>query len=269
MRRAEEGLGALPPLVERCPLLVAAGRWAEARDLWAHRRDGMVGVQPALSLAAMAVLARARGERAEAWALVREGLPAGMESEPGTANYFAAVDLLGVGARLCLDAGDPAAARAWLAAHDRWLAWAGPESVWGRAAGRLAWAEYQRAVGDAAAADEHARGALAEASEPRQPLALLAAHHLLGELATEAGRHAEATAHLDQALALAEACAAPYERGLTLLALAELRAATGDRDEARALLDEAHAILTPLGARPALARAEALLNAESGVRNTE
>ena len=41
--------------------------------------------------------------------------------------------------------------------------------------------------------------------------------------------------HLDAALALADACAAPYERALTLLALAELRAASGERaDGARA-----------------------------------
>ena len=63
---------------------------------------------------------------------------------------------------------------------------------------------------------------------------------------------------MEQALALAEACAAPYERALILLALAELRASTGERDEARALLDEARAICAPLEARPALARADAL-----------
>ena len=72
------------------------------------------------------------------------------------------------------------------------------------------------------------------------------------------GHHAEAQDHLDRALALADACAAPYDRALTLLALAELRAATGKRDEARALLDEVRAICTPLGAQRALARAGAL-----------
>ena len=57
---------------------------------------------------------------------------------------------------------------------------------------------------------------------------------------------------------LAEACAAPYERALTLLALAELRLATGDRPMATATLAEARALLEPLEARPALARADAL-----------
>jgi DNA-binding NarL/FixJ family response regulator len=86
----------------------------------------------------------------------------------------------------------------------------------------------------------------------------LAAHRLLGELEREAGRYEDATAHLNEALALADACAAPYERALTLLALAHLHVATGAGVEARALLDEARAICAPLGARPALARMDAV-----------
>ena len=48
--------------------------------------------------------------------------------------------------RLALDAGDLPAARAWLEAHDRWLAWSG--AVLGRAEGQLGWAAYHRAAGD-------------------------------------------------------------------------------------------------------------------------
>jgi hypothetical protein len=59
-------------------------------------------------------------------------------------------------------------------------------------------------------------------------------------------------------LALADACAAPYERALTLLAMAELRAATGEIAATRTLLDAVQAICEPLGAKPALARAETL-----------
>jgi DNA-binding NarL/FixJ family response regulator len=77
-------------------------------------------------------------------------------------------------------------------------------------------------------------------------------------LDTAAGNYGEAAAHLAEARRLAEACAAPSERALCLLALAELQIATGVRDEARATLAEARAILEPLGARPALARADAL-----------
>ena len=57
----------------------------------------------------------------------------------------------------------------------------------------------------------HTEAALARATEPRQPLALLAAQRTLGELDSATGRHAAATAHLDAALALAAACAAPYD----------------------------------------------------------
>jgi ATP/maltotriose-dependent transcriptional regulator MalT len=159
-------------------------------------------------------------------------------------------------AHLALDDGDLAAARRWLEAHDRWLAWSG--AILWRAEGALGWAAYHRAAGDLVAARQHAERALAHASEPRQPLALLTAHRALGELATADGRHVEAQTHLDAALALADACAAPYERALTLLALVELRAVAGERDGARSMLDEVRAILEPLDAKPALARADKL-----------
>ena len=48
------------------------------------------------------------------------------------------------------------------------------------------------------------------------------------------------------------------ERALTLLALAELHRATGDHPAAAATLAAARALLEPLEARPALARAAAL-----------
>jgi DNA-binding CsgD family transcriptional regulator len=127
-----------------------------------------------------------------------------------------------------------------------------------QAEGQLGWAAYYRLAGDPAVAQEHAKRALAHASEPRQPLALLATHRLLGELETVASDYATAQAHLDAALALADACAAPYERALCLLAQAELRTDMGDRDGTQATLAEAHTILEPLGAKPALARAAAL-----------
>ncbi len=62
----------------------------------------------------------------------------------------------------------------------------------------------------------------------------------------------------NESLALATACEAPYERALTLLALAELGAVTGETEEAVRLLTEGRAICEPLGATPALARTDAL-----------
>src|SRR4029077_5556217 len=106
-------------------------------------------------------------------------------------------------------------------------------------------AEYHGALGEPGPALRHAERALAEASAPRHPLMLLAAHRLLGELATEAGRYAAATTHLDASLALADACAAPYERPLSLLARAELALAAGDTAAARRLLTDTHTICSP------------------------
>jgi DNA-binding CsgD family transcriptional regulator/tetratricopeptide (TPR) repeat protein len=200
-------------------------------------------------------IARAQGDTAGARALV-SGVLDGPGAEPGGQPLHLALGVQGLAADLALDAGDLPAARAWLDAHDRWLDWSG--AVLGRADGHLGWAEYHRAAGDAALARQHAEAAVAHATDPRQPLALLAARRTLGELATVDGHTADAATHLDAALALAEACAAPYERALTLLALAELRATTGAGDGVAAALAEARALLEPLGARPALARAKVL-----------
>ena len=72
-----------------------------------------------------------------------------------------------------------------------------------------------------------------------------------------AGDYLEADRHLTAALELAAACETPFERALTLLAIAELRAAQGATAEAATLLDDARHICIPLGAAPALARAAA------------
>ena len=116
--------------------------------------------------------------------------------------------------------GDVTTARAWLVAHDRWLAWSG--AVLGQVQGHLGWARYHRQAGDLDAAEAQAQTAFEQASNPRQPLGLIASHRLLGELATERGNHESAATHLSASLALADACAAPFERALTLVAQAEL-----------------------------------------------
>jgi DNA-binding CsgD family transcriptional regulator len=157
-------------------------------------------------------------------------------------------------AALALDARDYAAARAWLDAHRRWLDFAGV--TLGRSEGQLLESRWSHARGNARHGRQHAEEALRLATTPRQPLALLAAHRQLGMLHTSAGDVASAEWHLAAALTLAEACRAPYERALTLLALAELQATSPDR--ARATLAEIRAICLPLGAHLALAQADRL-----------
>jgi DNA-binding NarL/FixJ family response regulator len=254
-QRASGALAGLPPRLAHLHLLLLEGQWAEAHQL--AQAGYAVGYRYRSRFASpLAALAREQGDAALAWTVVQEVLPEGPATAPGNSFFLYIVPLLRLAAALATDARNLALARAWLEAHDRWLDWNG--TVLGRAEGQLGWAEYHRTAGDHALARQHAGRALAHATEPRQPLALLATHRLLGVLDVAAGHYAEAGTRLDEALALADACAAPYERALTLLALTELHAATGKSAEARALLEEARAICTSLEARPALARADAL-----------
>jgi DNA-binding CsgD family transcriptional regulator len=157
---------------------------------------------------------------------------------------------------IALDVANLDTARAWLECHDRWVAWSGHIPC--TATGHLLWARYHRVAGAYAVAEERAYQALAVASEPPQPMTLLATHRLLGELHTARGNEDRARQHLTESLALADACQAPFERALTLVALAELALAGGDKAAARPLLSDARAICEPLRALPALERVAAL-----------
>jgi DNA-binding CsgD family transcriptional regulator len=205
---------------------------------------------------ARATLARHRGQPEVALAQIRPLFPQGAATEPGDLIHQEGLFLQRLAADLCLDAGDAPGAHAWLTAHDAWLAWS--DSVLGRADGRLAWVRYHLATGDIARAVGSASEALSLAASPEQPLVRLAAQRLLGEIETEAGDHAAAEARLAAALELAVTCEAPFERALTLLAVAKLRAAQGVTGEAATCLNEVRQICTPLGAAPLLVRAEAL-----------
>ncbi|HET7034567.1 MAG TPA: LuxR C-terminal-related transcriptional regulator, partial [Thermomicrobiaceae bacterium] len=237
------------------PLLVIEGGWAEARAV-ATSAFGERDWYRIVIGAWLAVLARDQGDITLAKQLVTELAPDGPRTEPGNTLIWGMLRLQRLAAQLALDAQDLPGAHAWLEAHDRWLAWSG--AVLGRAEGALAWAEYHHAGGDLARARRQAEEALAHASDPLQPLALLTIHRFLGQLDTEARQFDAAEEQFQRSLHLADACAAPFERALTLLALAELRTARGQTGEARALLDEVRTICTPLEARPTLARAEAL-----------
>jgi DNA-binding NarL/FixJ family response regulator len=81
-----------------------------------------------------------------------------------------------------------------------------------------------------------------------------------GELQTGSGEYESAEHDLTEALMLSEACAAPYERALTLIARAELKQAVGAQIDARTELIEARALIMQLHAQPALNRIDALLS---------
>ncbi len=263
-RAAEEAWGRVQALYLVDPFPVRAARFSldfitgawDAAQTYAPMVQPLSGPHPRSAAITLGTIARAQGRAEEAWRQVRAWLPEGTATEPGAHPLADGLLFHRLGGLLALDAGDLAGARGWVEASDRWLAWSG--AVRGQSEGQALWAQWHRQAGDADKAHEHAERALAHATEPRQPVALLAAHRLLGELDTEAGRYDDAETHLDAALALADACAAPYERALTLLALADLHAATDQDAEALALLDAVRTICTPLGAKSALMRADAL-----------
>jgi DNA-binding CsgD family transcriptional regulator/tetratricopeptide (TPR) repeat protein len=232
--------------------LVLEGSWSE---VFAIVEQSGLQMLRLLSATLLAPLARNHGDADLAWTLVHSGLPDGPATAPDDSVGYI-VPLRALAVALALDAGDCEAARRWLEALDRWLAWSG--GVLGQADAHLGWAAYHRAMGDTAQARERATQALDAAGAPRQPLVLIAAHRLLGELDVAAGRLTDAERHFDAALTLADACDARYERALTLLALADLRRASGDIPAARTLLDSVRALCTPMRAAPALAQADAL-----------
>jgi DNA-binding CsgD family transcriptional regulator len=256
--RAEGTLGDTPARLGRLPLLLLEGDWSEIASLaeraltWSRYSIWVFFVEETFAL-----LASLRGERDRAWEYVRAMMPAGTATEPGACLFVPAIAAQRIAVNLALDSSDLATAQTWLATHDRWLAWSGV--IPGRSEGAALWARYHHAAGDLSLASTYAERAVLLATEPRQPLALLGAYRVLGEIATAAGRYDDAERHLRAARTLADDCGAPYERALTLLAIAALRAATGDTATAQTVVAEARAICLPLEAKPALARADALI----------
>jgi DNA-binding NarL/FixJ family response regulator len=241
-----------PLRIAGVPLLMLQGDWAAARQ----ELDAMPRQLEPFPVVLRATIAVRQGDVELARQLVRETLPDGPETPPGDSDFVQFNRMQHVAATLALDTGDLLAAREWITAYDGWLAWS--KTVLGHSDGQLLWAQFYRKAGKPAEASTYAQRASTTASAPRQPLALLAAQRFLGEHATDSGQYDYAAFHLDESLRLADACAAPFERALTLVALAELRLTQRRIDEASAHLDEVQAICARLDAKPTLQRAETL-----------
>ncbi len=259
--RAVDKLG-IRPMPEGVSHLLTAyldGAWSEMdwMDGWWHEQ--MATSTLSWGIVEEVVFARrahARGEFERAWREIRHVLPQGPTTEPGDCVFRGAEDLQRLAVELALDERNLPEARGWLEAHDRWLDWSG--AFTGRAEGIMLWAHYHQRANDSSRARRLADQALALASDPRQPLALTAIHRLLGKLNTEAKQFNDADSHLQESLRLAEACAAPFERALTLVELAELRVAQRRPDAAMFLLNDVQSICEPLQAKPTLERVDAL-----------
>ena len=244
------------------PLDVLEGRWSKARQLATHHLPAPWVTQVQEAIVTLGVLDRQCGEHDRAWERVHQVLPKGPATEPGDSYFAHAISAIALAVELALDASDPSTVRRWIDTHSRWLNWSGAR-LW-RSDHQLLWARYHEQSGDLALARQHAEATLRLASDPRQPLRIVAAHRLLGQLDTREQRYDCASVHLAQSLTLANACAAPFEQALSLLALAELHVANGQASDARALLAQARSICVALEARPTLDRV-AELEARSGV----
>lgn len=201
-----------------------------------------------------------QGDADTSWAQILALLPRGPETEPGSAVLLDALLLQRVAVCLCIDTGDFDDADRWLQANDRWLAWSG--SVLGRAEHLLVGAERHRASGDAETARDCVDRAIVAASHPSQPLALLQARRLRGELAMEHGEREVADEDLTSSLILATRCEIAIERAQSLLALARLHS-TSDQSTALSLAREALAIGRSLDAKALVTQVERLLDAIS------
>ena len=233
------------------------GRWGNARLILDQMMEMGGSREPSLlARAYRAGLARHQGEVDTARALIRDILPRGPETDPGDVEFRPAIMAQRVAIALALDAGDLETAHGWLVQHQRWLDWA--EVVLGRCELDLLWARYHHLSKDDDAARCKAIRASERATDPRQPLALIAAHRFLGELETSAQNYTEAADYLDTSSQLADTCLAPFETARTRFASARLAAATGDFSRARNLLVQVRETCQSLGARPLLADVESL-----------
>jgi tetratricopeptide (TPR) repeat protein len=242
-------LGAGIPWLEHH--LMVSGAWDEAQaDADAALSSTLHPMEKLTARVTLAWLAILRGQPSPmSWveALLLDGLDT---------DILYGLEIQRMHASLALDAGEPTAAATWLEAHDRWRGQLGV--VLGAAESLTLWSRYYQQIGDLEWAVEVARQAVEQARQPRQPLALIGAQRQLAAVLTSAGQFDDARHSLADALALADACAAPFERALTLVTLAELEVASGNNERLPDLLREVRAISEPLGAQPTLARVAAL-----------
>ena len=244
-------LPGVSPRIAQLSRFFVEGGWDEIHQIAGDFQDPGNTFLRRETTATLGSLARHQGDPDLAWAQIMSILPAGPATAPGERMLQGALLLQRLASDLSLDAGNIDIARTWLEAHDRWLAWSG--AVLGRADGLLAWARFHIATGDIDAAMACADESLALASTPRQPLTLLSAHRLRGGLALDRHDDLLAEDHLTTALALADACAAPFERAQTLIVLSDLRRESCQEDEAAGLLEQVRRVCSSLHAQPLLA----------------
>ncbi len=237
--------------------LMLNGDWETLRRSIAVQHDLATEFMQGEYSSILAWLERQCGAPDQVWGVIDELLPEGPATPMGRRVPWTVIRLQTLAAETALDQGDLIAARTWLNALDRMFSEYNA-LVFGHAESILVRARWHWLSGAPEIAAQHARHALALASTPRQPLALIAAQRFLGQIETAANELGSAEQHLAASLQLAKACETPHEIALTWIALAELRAAQGRNADADCLLTDARSTCERLGAQPALTRIAAI-----------
>jgi DNA-binding CsgD family transcriptional regulator/energy-coupling factor transporter ATP-binding protein EcfA2 len=232
--------------------LILDGRWSEARE--ALEAPGDTRYMQARKSEVLAELDWLQGRYDLAWLRIDEALPDGSSTAPSTPHYLEILNLQRIAAEVAIDQGDLDLAMDWIKAHLLWRDWG--DSLTGASAADMLLARYHQAATDISTALEHARRAAVLAQQPRQPLAILRAERLAGELAGVAGHLDDAERHLGVAIDLARAIQAPYEIALCEIAYASLLIDRNQVQTARDMLCSARVRLTALNAHPALSQLE-------------
>ncbi len=266
----ERAGGALPSDISmrraHLPLMWIEGRWDEALELASESDShGNYVLRRPVTLAA-AQVHYAQGHADMTMDVIRKILPDGPDAVPGSAVLADGLMLQLLAMEIALDEGELETARRWLAANRRWLEWSG--AVAGRTEQAVAQARLDMAVGDLGEAMSHAELAVMLSSNPLQPLARLHALRLRGVAGAALGDTGRVADDFREALSLADACAAPFERARTLVEIANAGIDTRKAPDRDVMPDltEAREIAVRLNAAPLLSRIDALM-ARKGDQN--
>jgi DNA-binding CsgD family transcriptional regulator len=246
-----------PPACIQLMRLMNDGDWSQALNFAQHMLEDASPFQHLMIQTLITTIARECGNVDLAWRTIRAVWPVGPEQLSVDQPILLTLPLLLLGASVALDQLGPASAKPWLDAHETWVTRIGAKL--GLSDGHRVRARYELMLGHQRNAEEFAQLSLDEAASPRQPVSLLRAHRLRGELAALDGDTVLANDHLSASLALAESCGLKYEYSLGLLALANLRLSNSDSNAAEQYLSQAASLLKPYGMTRAAIRLHDLL----------
>jgi DNA-binding CsgD family transcriptional regulator/tetratricopeptide (TPR) repeat protein len=250
--------GALPPrFPERfssIEMLIFSGTWQEARPLLeAMVEPGfIIETWRHYALTWLARLAREQGDPQLAWKYLRDVLPNGAQTQPGSVTFVPACESYLLAIDLCLDSGDLEDGGMWTDALDVLIDWNGAvrwqAGIWLRRA-RLA-----QLTGEYQSAERMGHVVLEQARKHHQVLVEIKALRFLGEIS--AGD--DSSTYLEESVALADACDARYEMALGKLSLAERYAEAGKYEGSCRIVDVLAETLKCFDAKPVLARLDGL-----------